>query len=325
MKILVRLPTWLGDTVMATPFLKALHAMYPHAQFCFVGSFVSIALLERDFPHSIRIVDESKHATNRLYAIFMLAKRIGSCDIAISLQNNFLSALLLFLTKTPVRIGYANELRSFLLTTALKKQKNMHQVQRYYHLLSPLGLKGEAGELSLFADYSFFKKQSSICVGLNTGGAFGSAKRWGEEHFSMTAFQLLEKGFRVVLLGGDDDIATNHIIEQKMRHSNLLNLTGKTSIIELIDTIAGLDLFITNDSGPMHIAAALHVPIIALFGPTDYTETSPWKAHAKLLSKDLPCAPCKKRICPLKHHACMHTLHSDEVLKAAFEMLQYRN
>ena len=320
-KILVRLPTWLGDAVMASPFLATLRVRFADTQFCFVGSSVAIALFARDFPHARFVLDNTKQQKARLLGIANLAKELGRFDIAFTLQNNFLSALLLFLTRSPVRIGYANEMRSFLLTDSLPKQKNLHQAQRYYELLRPLGISGEAPTLALFAQRDG-APHARKRVGLNTGGAFGSAKRWGKQQFVATAQALLASGCEVILLGGADDVATNAAIESELAHANLRNLTGKTSIEQLIDTIAGLDLFITNDSGPMHIAAALQIPLIALFGPTDYRETSPWKAqNAFLLSLNLPCAPCKKRTCPLGHHACMENLQASEVLAHASQIL----
>lgn len=314
MKILVRLPTWLGDAVMASPFLATLRAHFADAQFCFVGSNVAIALFARDFPHARFVLDNTKQQKVRLLAILHLAKELGRFDIAFTLQNNFLSALLLFLTHSPVRIGFTNEMRSFLLTDSLPKQQNLHQVQRYYELLRPLGISGEAPTLTLFAQRDV-APHTRKRIGINTGGAFGNAKRWGKQQFVDTAQALLARGYEVILLGGADDVATNAAIESELAHANLHNLTGKTSIEQLIDTIAGLDLFITNDSGPMHIAAALQIPLIALFGPTDYRETSPWKAqNAFLLSLNLSCSPCKRRTCPLGHHACMENLQAGEVL-----------
>ncbi len=314
MNILVRLPTWLGDAVMASPFLATLRAHFADAQFCFVGSSVAIALFARDFPHARFVLDNTKQEKVRLLATLRLAKELGRFDIAFTLQNSFLSAFLLFLTRSPMRIGFANEMRSFLLTDSLPKHKNLHQVQRYYELLRPLGICGEAPKLALFA-----QKETTLHankrIRINTGGAFGSAKRWSKEQFIITARALLARGFEVILVGGADDVATNAAIEREITHANLHNLTGKTSIEQLIDTIAGLDLFITNDSGPMHIAAALQIPLIALFGPTDYRETSPWKAqNAFLLSLNLSCSPCKRRTCPLGHHACMEILQADSVL-----------
>lgn len=314
MKILVRLPTWLGDAVMASPFLATLRAHFADAQFCFVGSSVAIALFARDFPHARFVLDNTKQQKVRLLAVARLAKELGRFDIAFTLQNNFLSAFLLFLTRSPMRIGFANEMRSFLLTDSLPKQQNLHQVQRYYELLVPLGISGEAPKLALFAQKETTLRANKR-IGINTGGAFGSAKRWSKEQFIITARALLARGFEVILVGGADDVATNAAIEREITHANMHNLTGKTSIEQLIDIIAGLDLFITNDSGPMHIAAALQIPLIALFGPTDYRETSPWKAqNAFLLSLNLSCSPCKRRTCPLGHHACMENLQADSVL-----------
>ncbi|RAX58902.1 lipopolysaccharide heptosyltransferase II [Helicobacter monodelphidis] len=325
MKILIRLPTWLGDTLMATPFLQFLKTKYTHADFTLVGSYISLEVLKRDFEGANFILDESKKSSFRLFALYKLAKQIGSHDISFSLQNNFLSALFLFFSNSNIRIGYANEGRSFLLTHALKNLKSAHQVQRYFHLLSPISdslppipplFLSHANTPPIFPNLK--------CVGINTGGAFGSAKRWSEEHFSTLAKLLLQEGYGVIFFGGKEDVEANQkIILSLKNNSNLLDLSGKTSLESLIDSIATLDLFISNDSGPMHIAAALQIPIIALFGSTDSTETSPWLTKkAILLSLNLPCSPCKKRICPLKHHACMENLKPEEVFKEVQKILQ---
>ncbi|WP_053944820.1 lipopolysaccharide heptosyltransferase II [Helicobacter ailurogastricus] len=316
MKILVRLPNWLGDSVMATPFLQILQNHFKDASFILVGPPSVCALFERT-PKCTIMLDNTKKSPMRALATYKLAKRIGPCDIAITLNNHFYAALLLYWTKTPKRVGYKRMGRSFLFTHALDPIQ-AHQVQSYCHLLSPLVPKTPLPPLLIHAnplELAGIKK-----VGVSPGAAFGSAKRWKPAYFTEVIANLLEKGYGVYVLGAHDDLSVvQEVLEPLPENPLLHNLCGKTSIPELIDTIAALDLFICNDSGPMHIAAALDVPIVALFGPTDPRETGPWRYDkAALLSKAMPCSPCKQRTCPLKHenHACMERLQPASVLKA---------
>lgn len=325
MKILVRLPTWLGDAVMATPALELLHDRFSHAQFTYIGSPVSCALFERDSRVSRLIVDDSKKAKSRLKGILHIAKRAGRHDVALTFQNNFLSALLLFLTRTPRRLGYAKEWRSFLLSDSLQTPSSLHQVERYARLLEPLiGALSEIPPLNVTHQPRPKPLLVPKLIGINPGAAYGSAKRWPEAHFAHLISSLLQEGYGVMLFGGEGEREGNERILRSLEPSPLLlDLTAQTDLSQLIDVIGTLDLFITNDSGPMHLACALGIPLIALFGPTDSKETSPWKPMSEtlLLSKHLPCAPCKKRICPLGHHHCMTLLAPQEVLTAVFQVL----
>lgn len=332
MRILLRLPTWLGDAVMTTPTIEALKAHYPQASFTLVGSPASIGLFTSSIPSDRLFIDESKQTKNRPLAIYRIARQIGKHDIAITFQNNFYSALLLFLTRTPVRVGYAKELRSFLLTHAFPPLPCLHQVQRYLHLLLALCIPIPSDpKLHLHATPD--PRGERIRIGINAGAKYGSAKRWCEAYFIEVMASLLQQGYEVILYGGKDEIEANHRIASVLRSlapsKHFIDLTAKTQIQELINSIASLDLFVSNDSGPMHIASSLNVPLIAIFGPTDYKETSPYNTRSKriLLSKNLPCAPCKKRECPLEdlnHHQCMKQITPDEVLQEIDQIFKDR-
>lgn len=304
---------------MATPTIELLKSHYPQASFTLVGSPASIGLFDyKNHPYRL-FIDESKKAKNRFFATYQLAKKIGKHDISITFQNNFYSALLLFLSKSPNRIGYAKDLRSFLLTHAFPPLPALHQVERYLHLLLALCIPTpEDPKLHLVCTPD--PRGKKIRIGINAGAMYGSAKRWCEAYFIEVMMTLLQKGYEVILYGGKDEIKANERITSALQSlaplQNFIDLTAKTSIQELINSIASLDLFLTNDSGPMHIASSLNVPIVALFGPTNAKETSPYNTQAPciLLNKNLPCAPCKKRECPLKHHQCMKRITPDEVL-----------
>ncbi|WP_104685290.1 lipopolysaccharide heptosyltransferase II [Helicobacter bizzozeronii] len=327
MKILVRLPNWLGDGVMATPFLQTLQAHFPNAQLILVAPASVCALLEREGGYSL-VVDHTKSAKNRLLATYKLAKSLAPCDLAFALTNNFYSALLLYWSGAPIRIGYAKNLRSFLLTHALQFQ-NTHQVLSYYNLLSPLiDPLPDAPPLKLSAK-PFDLQTTRKTIGLSPGAAFGSSKRWEAAYFTQVARHFLEQGHAIYFLGApSDQELIQEIIQPLGTHPNLYNLCGQTTLHALIDTIASLDLFIANDSGPMHMASALQTPLIALFGPTIPLVGKPWKhPKARSLFKNLPCSPCKKRTCPIKSggsiepHACMVRITPQEVINMANALL----
>lgn len=309
---------------MATPMLESLKDAYPKASFTLVGSKVSIGLFERE--KTRLFVDESKKDFNRFLTLYKLGKEIGEHDIAITLQNNLPSAWLLWASGSKIRIGYEGNLRSPLLTHALPKAKHLHQVLQYLNLLTPLHISTPNPQLHLYAKPQ--RKGKRARVGISAGAKYGSAKRWCEEYFIEVIATLLKSGYEVLLYGGSEELEGNSKIEKALESiapmQNFHNLTSKTSISELIDSIASLDLFITNDSGPMHIASALSIPLIAIFGPTDCNETSPFNSSNTqiIIDKHLSCSPCKKRECPLKHHQCMKLITPDEVLNSAFEILQ---
>lgn len=327
MKILLRLPTWIGDAVMTTPTIQALNSYYPQAEFSLVGSPSSIELFSKQSLNAKLFVDESKKAKNRYLSLYQIAQKIGKHDLALTFQNNFPSALLLFLTKSTQRIGYAKNLRSFLLTSALKPQPTLHQVEQYLHLLSPLHIPLPS-KPQLQLDCKTQKRGKKTRIGINAGAKYGSAKRWCESYFIEVIASLLKEDYEVILYGGRDEIEANTRIAQALQHiaplQNFINLTAKTDLPSLIDHIASLDLFITNDSGPMHIASSQNIPLIAIFGPTQSKETSPYNSQSPviILDKHLPCSPCKKRECPLKHHQCMKLITPDEVLNNVDQILK---
>lgn len=330
MNILVRLPNWLGDAVMATFGLEILYQTYPNAHFYLIGSKVSCELFDH-YPNTTTIVDTSKKATFRIQALYKLAKEIPPCEIAITFQNNFLSALFLFFNGAKKRIGYANEMRSFLLTIHPKKYKNLHESLRFaklietiipnHSIIPKLYLKPPTTKITL---PPYFQNQK--IAGINAGAAFGSAKRWKEEYFAEVIKDLLKQDFCIILFGVESENPINEkILSYLPKNEKILNLSGKTNIQNLMAYFSKLHFLLTNDSGPMHIAAALEIPTFALFGPTNQEETSPFNAKdshilsLKTFHKSLPCQPCKKRICPLPknskdYHACMLNLTPSLVL-----------
>ncbi|HEX5670304.1 MAG TPA: lipopolysaccharide heptosyltransferase II, partial [Sulfuricurvum sp.] len=158
-------------------------------------------------------------------------------------------------------------------------------------------------------------------LGINPGATYGSAKRWYPEKFAEVA-RAFSNHYEIVLFGGPSEVEMANDIESRLQGIAINNMAGKTSVQELCSMIAGLDIFITNDSGPMHVAAAYQVPTVAIFGPTRHLETSQWKNEkSKIVRHDMECAPCMKRECPLGHHECMKSITSDEVIEAVRSLI----
>ena len=169
------------------------------------------------------------------------------------------------------------------------------------------------------------RKYQRPTLGINPGASYGSAKRWYPEKFAETAAALSEE-FDIVIFGGPEEREIADDIEKGLKEKgveHVRNLAGKTGIGELCGAIGGLDLFITGDSGPMHIAAAYRIPTVALFGPTKHEETCQWMNEKSIIiRKEMECAPCMKRTCPLKHHACMKEITPREVVEAAHAIIR---
>jgi heptosyltransferase-2 len=158
-------------------------------------------------------------------------------------------------------------------------------------------------------------EQLKPIIGIFPGASYGPAKMWGAEKFRMLAEKIVKTGkAKILVFGGNKEKELGEIIQNKT--DGIINLCGKTTARELMALIKKCNVFITNDTGPMHIASALNVPVIAIFGPTNPDRTSPLGSSA-IIKKEVKCAPCKYRICPLKNHKCMESISVEEVFEAA--------
>lgn len=380
--ILLRLPNWLGDGVMSSPCIEWIKEIYPNAEISIVGSKASCEIFKQDKRITKIFIDETKGVKFRILATKNLAQKIGKHDLAITFSNTFFSALLLKFTKSKIRIGYAKNFRSIFLTHAINLPKNLHQVKKYLYLLLSLEAfkSKDLDFLSLMPLKLVYKSKNLDSnkkhIGINPGAAYGSAKRWKQEYFVEIILYFLNQGHFVYLFGtGSEGEANKNIatavqttLDSKQDFNaeskstkifeNFFDFTNKTTLRELIDYISSLDLFISNDSGPMHIAAATKTPLVAIFGPTDFNETSPYyvescqdsklnskldskhdiksnlesfflKNNCILLSKKLPCSPCKKRTCPLKNplqnHQCMRQITPNLAIESALKLLDLKN
>ena len=315
MKILIILPNWLGDAVMATPAIEALCIIYPDAQLTLVGSYVSVEALKHH-PQCLRsYVDETKKGGNRFLNTYRFAKKLGVHDMAVTFRNQFHSSLLLHWSGTLITAGRSAWHSHLLLTHTIKPCHPSHLVEQYRDIAQSLSDKPlEIGPLQLHIKPHVFERPT---LGINPGATYGSAKRWYPEKFAEVARALSDQ-YEIVLFGGPNEVEMANDIEERLEGIKVTNLAGKTSIQELCSFIGGLNLFITNDSGPMHVAAAYQVPTVAIFGPTRHLETSQWRNEKSVIVRhDMECAPCMKRECPLGHHECMKSITSNEVIEAA--------
>jgi heptosyltransferase-2 len=297
MRILIELPTWLGDTIMSTPAIENI-VKHTDASLTLAGSFVAIESLKNHPRVEKTIVLNKSYGT-----LIKTGLSLQGYDYAISFRNSLRSHIFLHCVSAKYKHVY-------------KKDKNItrHQVLRYNDFVNGIfHINEDVAPLSLYYQANTFDKP---VLGINPGATYGSAKRWYPEKFAQVAEQLNEQ-YDILLFGGPGEVDVVNDIEQMIQKGNVTNLAGKTSIPELIKTIAGLDLFITNDSGPMHIAAAYSVKTVAIFGPTKSDETNQWKnENGVIIKKEMACAPCMKRTCPLKHHNCMKEISANDVLKA---------
>ncbi|WP_152057324.1 glycosyltransferase family 9 protein [Aliarcobacter butzleri] len=309
-EIFIEIPSWLGDAIMATPAIENLIKTYPDAQITLLGSFVS-TLAFQGYPNIKKvIVDDTKKSGNRYKNLISLAKSIGRVDLAISFRRSISSKFMMFFIKAKKKFNYRR------LT-----KKEIHLCIRYNDFVNKvLNLKNEVGDLKLYFKPFNYGKPT---LGINPGATYGSAKRWYPEEFAKIAIEMSKK-YDIVIFGGPAETNIAKDIENELVSkgiTNYQNLAGKTTIPELIEKIAGLDLFITNDSGPMHIAAAYKVKTIAIFGPTKFTETNQWNnPNGEIVTKNVDCAPCMKRVCPLKHHNCMKNITAADVLNVIVKL-----
>ncbi len=305
MKIFIEIPTWLGDTVMTTPSIENIVKKYPNAKITLFGSYSSIEILKNHPNVKKTIIDNSRKMKLRIPSLIKIAKKAGEFDLAFSFRGSFSSKILLFFIKAKKKFQYD------------KKAFRGHQVEKYnFFINKALNTNYPPKELKLYLKQKPLLRKA---IGINPGATYGSAKRWYPKEFAKTAAYFSDK-YDILIFGGENEKDIAKEIEEELKRKNIKNyknLAGKTDLKELISLISSLSLFITNDSGPMHIAAAFKIPTVAVFGPTKDDETSPWKnENAIILRKNLPCAPCMKRVCPIKTHECMKSITSKDVIEA---------
>ncbi|BDV42546.1 ADP-heptose--LPS heptosyltransferase [Geotalea uraniireducens] len=333
--VLVRSTNWIGDAVMTTPALGALRASFPGARLTVLANPI-VAPLFIPHPAVDEVIVYDRQGRHRGFAgklRLAVELRRRRFDLAVLLQNAIDAALLAWLARIPRRMGYRTDGRGPLLTHGVplaEETKRLHHVDYYLTMLGRFGICGGERRLALqttpaedaaVADLLGARgiAPGDFLIGINPGASYGSAKRWYPERFAAVADQLAARwGAKVVITGGPGEAAIAAEIAATMQ-GEAADLVGTTSVRELLALIKRCNFFVTNDSGPMHVAAAFAVPLVAIFGPTDHMTTSPFAERTAVVRAVTPCAPCLKRECPTDHR-CMLAVTVEDVVAAAIDL-----
>ena len=325
-RILIIAPSWLGDAVMTHSLIRKLAQTHLKASID-VFSADALKVIFKQMPEIDRVIENPfSHGEFNIRARLRIAREIKSCeyDVAYILPNSLKSALIPFFAKIPNRVGYTGESRYGLINRRHVVDKNKYPLlaSQYLQLAKihpldnltldeyPALTVDQSESMQTLKKFNVDPFLSYIC--LCPGAEYGPAKRWPQRHFTKLIHRLSEKQFATITLGGTKDITSGEAIHENSQQK-MQDLTGKTTLNEAIHLIARAKCVVTNDSGLMHVAAALDKPLIALFGSSSPKYTPPLSDKAKILTKSLPCSPCFKRICPLGHTNCLEDITANEV------------
>jgi heptosyltransferase-2 len=335
-KILIRATNWVGDAIMALPALRAVRKRFPDAEIAIVGR-PYVADIYRDqeicdqfIPYDPKGLHPGLSGRERLAAEL----RAQKFDVALLLQNAFDAAWLAWRARIPERIGYARDGRSFLLTKAVPLPRygeiSAHEKFYYLELLRRAGWLDSVHDETFIglrvpeekrrsADEFLYKsgaRQGALRIAIGAGASYGSAKCWPPSRFAEVANRLqAEADADVILFGTAAEAIVSTAISAEMSRPPV-DLTGKTAIADLPALLSQCHLFIGNDSGAMHVAAAVGLPIVGVFGPTDPEGTSPVTPRCSIVQQKPYCSPCFLRRCPTDHR-CMTAITADMVEAAA--------
>jgi heptosyltransferase II len=321
-RLLVRAPNWVGDVVLALPALRDLRRAFPEAQ---------ITLLARPWVAglyaAVREVDAVLESHGHAADVKLLR---GRFDTAVLLPNSFGTAFVAWRAGIAERWGYATDGRGPLLTRRCAVPSTVRgrsQVYYYRAMLEGLGLATEGPpDASLACPDDWAAEARALLggdgpwIGINPGAFYGTAKRWLPERFAAVADLVARRiGAKVAIVGGAAERSLGEAIAEQVTAPVRL-LSGETTLRGLVGVLGRLRLLLTNDSGPMHLAAALGTPLVAVFGSTDWTETSPVGSRATLVREPVDCAPCLLRECPIDHR-CMTRVDTARVAEAALALV----
>ena len=343
-KIIVRGTNWIGDAVMTFPAISAVKKIFPNS---------IVDVLARDWvldiyrchPDISRVIALKKiKSVKDLPYLFKCALKLreGRYDLAILFPNSFESALFFKISGIAKVYGYSRDFRRFLLNspvTVPKEKSKKHEVFYYLNLVHELFPDGHAlGKTTPKIDFridkssikkarrlleDFGAKTDDLFIGLNPGAAYGPAKCWPKERFLELSRKILKEfpSSRIVVFGTKSESETGKTIK-KIDTKRVIDLCGKTTLMEAISIISMLRIMITNDSGLMHVGAACGIPLVAIFGSTNPVTTGPWSEKAKIVRKELDCSPCLKRTCP-RDFECMKMITVEDVFKEVKNLLNF--
>ena len=330
-RILVRATNWVGDAVMTMPALEAVRSNFPDGHITVLARPWVIPLLE-NHPAVDRVIPYKRgngFKEDFLEIIHVVRQiRAETFDVAILFQNAFEAALLAFLGGVKNRVGYTTDGRGILLSHGIRRRKDImegHQVEYYLAILSGMGWEAKSKDPVLFVDPEGVESMNAMLlnngidkgdfvVALSPGAIYGPAKRWPVERFAQIGDWAVQKwGAKVLILGSESEKDIGMEVSNAMRHS-ALDLSGATSLAGAMALIKRCGFFVTNDSGLMHVAAALGVTLVAIFGSTDPIATGPRGPKARIVQHETECAPCLKQECP-EDYRCMLSITPEEVWK----------
>ena len=328
-KILIIGPSWLGDMIMAQALFKVLKTKF-NCVIDVVAPAWSCPILAQMPEVNVSItmpVDHGKLALRQRYQL-AVQLRAQQYDWAILLTNSWKSALLPFWAKIPKRSGWLGELRWGLLNDVryLDKKKLVTMMQRYValaydkqekfpaqHPYPSLKIDANAVQTTL-QKFNLTIMANKKIMALAAGAAFGSAKRWPEQYFIELAQAKIAAGWEVWLFGSQQDEPVINIIKQQLPEKSYKSFAGKLQLAETAQLISVVDVMISNDSGLMHMASSLNRYVIAIYGSTSPEFAPPFGDAARIVTANAECSPCRKKVCPLKHHKCMIDIKPQQIL-----------
>jgi len=322
---------------MTTPAIRAIRKRFPNSHVSLLAKPWVMPVFENSEHIDRLLIYDDKGRHKGIFGKFRLARDLKKYhfDAAILLQNAFEAALITFLAKIPLRVGYNTDVRQLLLTHAVSctdEIKKQHQTDYYLNIIRGIGMKEDNRALylelnqrdRLRAEKTLLEQHLSLddkIVGINPGATYGPAKQWPLDRYAHLADKIQAfTGGRIIIFGGPNDRKLGKKISQKMQHRPI-DLSGKTSLGEAMALIERCDLFITNDSGLMHVAAALDVPLIAVFGSTNSITTGPLSQNSRIVQVPLECSPCLRPECPKGHLNCMDQISVEMVFSGVKDML----
>jgi heptosyltransferase-2 len=334
---LVRGVNWVGDTILSYPAVQQLKTFFPKSHLAvLVPSY--LVDLWKTCPYVDEIIPFQKKAgMGSIWEDLNLSQSLKErkFDLAVILPRSFRSAFHIYLARIPIRMGYRDEWRSLFLTHGIRRTKEVlhaHRVHYYRKVIEPFGkiesfpspqilLREEDRKWADRVLKDLGIPDGKPLIGMNPGATYGLAKCWYPDRFGELGKRLADKWQTKVLLFGKEE--ERPIVYEVLRHLGTrgIDLTGKTGLLQLAAVLERCALLVTNDTGTMHIATAVGTPVVALFGPTPRLTTGPWGEGHVVVSKDAPCSPCWKRICPTDHR-CMEDITVEEVEEVADQQLR---
>jgi heptosyltransferase II len=342
-KIMVRATNWIGDAVISLPALEALQSRFPNAEVVPVAKpwvsdvYNHYPLLRRHLVYD----PQGEHRGVSGFARLVDQLRTERFDAAVLFQNAFHAAWMAWWARIPNRIGYARDGRAPFLTEAIDTPPPAaygHQAYYYLHLLFRSGLiarpdpprpltdpwlKIPANEKQWAAQYleSLGLQGPRFLIALMPGASYGPAKRWPPDRFAALADRLISAlNADVLIFGSEAEKPLAEQVAQEMAHTPIV-VAGETTLGQSMALLEQCRLVVTNDSGSMHIAAALALPVAAIFGSTDPLATGPLGPHAHVIQHAVPCNPCGLRACPIDFR-CMEGITVSMVYRAALELVK---